>query len=213
MNRCVSACAASGSRSRSLNCRTCSSMRRRDPHAAAVLRQQVMEVNRPFLRAGELLRQHREHRPADDRRLDHRAGVDADHRRRVIDRIEEVGAVVRIDRVVAARAERTRHPAGPASGSGSHAWQLYGCGRTRTLMSRSVGSPLARSAAIHRRTNATSALRLRNEAGRAGEQQERPRVGQADARAERRAVARRPASRTTCRTAARRSPRSCRAGM
>ena len=68
---------------------------RRDAHAAAVLGQQMVEMNRAFLRAGELLGQHREHRPPDDRRLDHGARIDADHRRGVIDRIEKVGAVVR----------------------------------------------------------------------------------------------------------------------
>ena len=82
--------------------------RRRDPHTTAVLGQQVVEVNRAFLRACKLLGQHREHRPADDRRLDHRARIDADDRRRVIDRVEEIGAVVRVDRIVAAPRKEDR---------------------------------------------------------------------------------------------------------
>ena len=167
--------------------------RRRDPHAAAVLGQQVVEVNRPFLRAGELLRQHREHRPADDRRLDHRARVDADHRGRVIDRVEEVGAVLRVDRVVAA--PREEHRAGQVR-------QRIGVPRVAVVRMRpheDVDVAQRRIAARAQRGDPPAherhlGARFGNEARRAGEQQERPRVGQADSRAERRAVARRPAS-------------------
>ena len=61
----------------------------RDAQEAAVLGQQVVEVQRPFLRAGKLRRQQREHRAPQDRAFDHRAGVDADDGRAVIEGVEE----------------------------------------------------------------------------------------------------------------------------
>ena len=88
---------------------------------------------RAFLRARELRRQHRAHRPADDRRLDHRARVDAHDGRAVVQRVEEVVAVVGVDRVVARRAE-TRHARQIRHRIASaQRWKLYGCGRTSTL--------------------------------------------------------------------------------
>ena len=69
---------------------------------AAVLVEQVVEVQRAFLRAGVFGHSHREHRMADDARLDLRAGVDADRGGRVIHRVEVVVLRCLIDRVGAA---------------------------------------------------------------------------------------------------------------
>ncbi len=70
-----------------------------DTQEAAVLRQQVMEVQRAFLRPAELTRQ-REDRAPDDRGFDHRARVDADDRGGVIHRVEEARPVLFGDRAV-----------------------------------------------------------------------------------------------------------------
>ena len=64
--------------------------RRRDVQEAAVLLEQVVEVQRALL--GELGRQHRQHALADDRRLDHRGRVDPDDRDAVRQRVEEVAS-------------------------------------------------------------------------------------------------------------------------
>ena len=109
---------------------TCSSSERetlRKPFADV---EQVVEVERPFLVVAELRRQHREHRPIDDRRLDERAGVEADDRGRVIHRVEVVGAAVLVDRV---RAPHTTLPAARQRGQrvGGHSSSRCGCGRTR----------------------------------------------------------------------------------
>ena len=53
--------------------------------------EQVVEVHRAFLVVAELGQQDRVHRAADDRGLDHRAGIEAHHRRRMEQRIEVVG--------------------------------------------------------------------------------------------------------------------------
>ena len=53
--------------------------------------QQVMEMDRPFLAVAELGQQHRVHRPVEHRAFDHRARVQADHRVRVVERVEVVG--------------------------------------------------------------------------------------------------------------------------
>ena len=73
--------------------------RRRGREQPAVDVLEMLEVQRPFLLPGELVRQHGVHRPADDARLDQRARVHADDRDAVEHRVEVVGARLGVDRV------------------------------------------------------------------------------------------------------------------
>ena len=66
---------------------------------AAALVEQVVEVQRAFLRARVLLALDRVDRPLLDARLDLRGRVDADRRDGVVDRVEEVVLRPRVDRV------------------------------------------------------------------------------------------------------------------
>jgi hypothetical protein len=157
--------------------------RRRNPQEAAVLGQQIVEVNRSLLCAGELLRQDRTDRPPDDRRFDHRAGVDADDSSAVVDGIEEVGAIVRIDRVVAACR---------IDGGSCRARQRFvrpGVAIVRMRPDENVEVAEDRVIARPQRGDPPAderhlGIRFRDEARGAGEQDERPRVRQANACAE-----------------------------
>src|SRR5581483_3274872 len=64
---------------------------RRDAEQAAVLPAQVLEVQRPGLRSGELGVEHREHALPDDARLDQAARVDPDDAGAVRERVEVPG--------------------------------------------------------------------------------------------------------------------------
>ena len=75
--------------------------RPRDGEQPAADLQQVAEVERPLLDALVLGVEHGQHGPADDRRLDHRARVQADHRPAVVDRVEVVGLRLVVGRRVA----------------------------------------------------------------------------------------------------------------
>ena len=65
-------------------------------------RQQVLEMERAFLRAGMRGRSDREHRPADHAGFDLGARVDADRAGRVVQRIEVVVLALDVDRIGAA---------------------------------------------------------------------------------------------------------------
>ena len=62
----------------------------RAEHSVGVV-QQIVKVDRAFLALGELRQEDRMDRPADDRPLDHGAGVQADDDVRMVQRIEVVG--------------------------------------------------------------------------------------------------------------------------
>jgi hypothetical protein len=73
--------------------------RGRDREQAAVNVFQMLEVQRPFLLAGEFVGQHGVDRTADDSGLDERAGVDANDGDAVIHRVVVVGPRLAIHRV------------------------------------------------------------------------------------------------------------------
>ena len=98
----------------------------------------------------------REHRPADDGGLDLRAGVDADHRRAVPERVQVVapglwpvglGADRRPQRHLRERRRRSK---------ARHCRELAGCGRTSTPAARTASLGARRSRDSQRSTNGTS---------------------------------------------------------
>src|SRR5688572_7931758 len=70
--------------------------------------EEVAEVNRSLLVIVKLRRKNGQHRPTDDARLDERAGVQADDRGAVVQRVEVVGAALPVDRIAAPHRHRAQ---------------------------------------------------------------------------------------------------------
>ena len=139
---------ASWARCSSIDAATCSS-----PPLAFL---QMLEVQRAFLLPGELGRQHREHRTADDARLDQRAGVDADHRDAVEHRVVVVGARVGVDRVGAGARPDADAPRTPTDRSPPTARHSADADGSESRRGAARGSAAWRTASIQRRTKPTS---------------------------------------------------------
>ena len=82
--------------------------------------------------------------------------VDPDDGRGVVDRVVVEREVGLASSAVAGAVRGTTAAPSPARSTSAHASTLYGCGRTSTATSASRPSPLSRSAASQRRTNAIS---------------------------------------------------------
>ena len=119
---------------------------------------EMLEVQRAFLRRGELLGLHRIDRPADDARLDHRARVDADDGLGVVHRVEVVGArAPPIGLTPAFGQNATLLELGGQIHALATARAFCGCGRTSTPAARSRGSRAGRESP--RSTGARTRLR------------------------------------------------------
>ena len=158
--------AAVGSRIRALRAprrdrAACSSSERVDAQQRSGPVQQVVKVTVPSWLSLELRQQDRVHRPADDGGFDHGAGVQADDRVRVVQRIEVVGLRAGVRRERRRAAASTRRCRGPQRSTPRHSGRALKCGRTRMPQSAATGCAALRAGAAPSEDEGASAGFLR----------------------------------------------------